>query len=137
MAVRFEHDLRADGMESTQARARASRAEGRLAEAPAAILVCLSLENAERYPDGARAKAERETAVQGTSLAVENLLLAAHGEGLGACWLCSPLFCPELVVHELSLPEGWEPQALILLGTPESIPDAPNRRPVSDVLAFR
>jgi coenzyme F420-0:L-glutamate ligase/coenzyme F420-1:gamma-L-glutamate ligase len=137
MAERFEQDLRTDGMETTDAHARASRAEARLVEAPAAILVCLTLEEAQDYTDAVRARAEREMAVQSTALAVENLLLAAHAEGLGACWLCSPLFCPELVVHVLSLPTAWEPQALILLGTPENVPTAPNRRPVSDVLAWR
>jgi len=137
MAELFEHDLRADGMETTDAHARALRAEKRLVEAPAAILVCLTLEDAQQYPDAGRARAEREMAVQSTSLAVENLLLATHAEGLGACWLCSPLFCPELVAHELSLPEVWEPQALILLGPPEIVPAAPNRRPVSEVSAWR
>jgi coenzyme F420-0:L-glutamate ligase/coenzyme F420-1:gamma-L-glutamate ligase len=137
MTERFEQDLRADGMEATDAQARASRAEARLVQAPAAILVCLTLEDAQQYPDAARARAEREMAVQSTSLAVENLLLTARAEGLGTCWLCSPLFCPELVAHELSLPEAWEPQALVLLGTPESLPTARSRRAVSDVLAWR
>jgi F420 biosynthesis protein FbiB-like protein len=136
MAVRFEQDLRADGMQPAEARARASRAEGRLAEAPAAILVCVSPEDAQTYPDAVRAEAERMMAVQSTALAVENLLLTAHAEGLGGCWLCSPLFCPEIVRHELSLPEGWQPQAFVLLGTPENIPSAPSRRPVSDLLAY-
>ncbi len=136
MAERFERDLCADGMEPAEARGRATRAQARLVEAPAAILVCLTLENAQHYPDQSRADAEREMAVQGTALAVENLLLSAQAEGFGACWMCSPLFCPELVKQELELPSAWEPQALVLLGAPEKAPPAPDRRPLGDVVLW-
>jgi len=40
------------------------------------------------------AQAERIMATQSVALAVQNLLLAAHDRGLGACWMCAPLFCP-------------------------------------------
>ncbi|MEZ4580208.1 MAG: nitroreductase family protein [Caldilineaceae bacterium] len=43
----------------------------------------------------------------------QNLLLAAHAHGLGACWMCAPLFVPDLVRTVLDLPPAWEPQALI------------------------
>ena len=57
-------------------------------------------------------------AVQSVALACQNLLLAAHAHGLGACWMCAPLFVPELVRDTLDLPQTWEPQALITLGYP-------------------
>jgi F420 biosynthesis protein FbiB-like protein len=72
----------------------------------------------DRYPDPERSAAERLMAVQSTALAVQNLLLAAHAEGLGACWMCAPLFCPDVVSAQLNLPEDWEPQALITIGYP-------------------
>jgi hypothetical protein len=57
-------------------------------------------------------------AVQSTAMAVQNLLLAAHAEGLGACWMCAPLFCPEVVRSVLAFPAYWQPQGLITLGWP-------------------
>ena len=57
-------------------------------------------------------------AAQSTALALGNLLLAAHHEGLAACWMCAPLFAPDIVRDVLDLPADWEPQALITLGYP-------------------
>jgi coenzyme F420-0:L-glutamate ligase/coenzyme F420-1:gamma-L-glutamate ligase len=51
-------------------------------------------------------------------MAGQNLLLAAHEAGLGACWMCAPLFCPDVVGSALDLPEDWQPQALVTLGYP-------------------
>jgi F420 biosynthesis protein FbiB-like protein len=72
----------------------------------------------DRYPDEKRSRNEYLMAVQSTAMAVQNLLLAAHAEGLGACWMCAPLFCPDVVSAELDLPADWQPQALITLGYP-------------------
>lgn len=137
MATRFQADLQGDGMPEGDALTRTTRAQARLNEAPAAILVCLTMQEAQIYPDAQRAAAEHAMAVQSTALAVENLLLTAHQAGLGACWLCSPLFCPEIVVREMDLPPEWEPQAFILLGIPERSPSAPERRPLADILVWR
>jgi len=57
-------------------------------------------------------------AVQSVALAAQNLLLMAHAEGLGACWVCAPLFCPDVVRDVLSLPADWEAQGLITMGYP-------------------
>jgi nitroreductase len=81
-------------------------------------LVCLTLEDMDRYPDERRTRAEYLMAVQGAAMAGENLLLAAHAAGLGASWLCAPLFAPEVARAALDLPAAWEPQALVLLGWP-------------------
>ena len=70
----------------------------------------------DQYPDDRRQQAERVMAVQSVALAAQNLLLAAHAEGLGACWMCAPLFCPDVVRDALALPEDWEAQALIHAG---------------------
>jgi nitroreductase len=57
-------------------------------------------------------------AIQSVSMAVQNLLLMAHASGLGACWMCAPLFCQDTVRQALSLPDDWEAQALITIGVP-------------------
>jgi coenzyme F420-0:L-glutamate ligase/coenzyme F420-1:gamma-L-glutamate ligase len=50
------------------------------------------------------------------ALAGRNLLLMAHAEGPGACWMCAPLFCPEVVQRALNLPADYEPLGLTTLG---------------------
>ncbi len=57
-------------------------------------------------------------AVQSVAMAAQNLWLLAHAEGLGACWLCAPLFVPELVREILDLPADWQAQGLMTLGWP-------------------
>ena len=76
-------------------------------------------------------------AVQSVAMAVQNLLLAAHAEGLGACWMCAPLFCAEIVCRALDLPADWEPQALITLGYPGIGGKPAARRPVSELILAR
>jgi nitroreductase len=75
-------------------------------------------------------------AVQGTAMAVQNLLLAAHVAGLGACWMGAPLFCPDTVGETLDLPADWEPQALITLGWPAETRQK-DRFPLSTRLIYR
>ena len=93
-----------------------ARSHARITGAPAVILVCLTLEEADTYPDAARRGAEFLMAVQGTAMATQNLLLGAHAEGLAACWMCAPLFCPDVVRATLDVPAHWQPQGLITLG---------------------
>ena len=57
-------------------------------------------------------------ATQSVAMAVQNLVLTAHALGLGACWMCAPLFVPETVRDILKLDAAWEPQALITVGYP-------------------
>jgi F420 biosynthesis protein FbiB-like protein len=90
----------------------------RIAGAPALIVACLSMADMDTYPDDRRAAAERVMGIQSVALACQNLLLSAHAAGLGACWLCAPLFVPDIVRTTLALPDAWEPQALLTLGWP-------------------
>ena len=68
-------------------------------------------------------------------MAAQNLLLLAHAEGLGACWLCAPLFVPQLVVQTLGLPADWEPLGLITLGWPAET-KAKTRQPLESKVVF-
>lgn len=111
-----------------------ARSHARIVGAPVVIAVCLTLADMDRYPDPARAGAERVMAAQSVAMAVQNLLLAATADGLGACWMCAPLFCPEVVRGALDLPGDWEPQALVTLGHPASAGKPASRRPLSDVV---
>jgi nitroreductase len=76
------------------------------------------MEDMDTYSDSKRADAERIMAVQSVAMSVQNLLLAAYDEGLGACWMCAPLFCPDVVRAALNLDDALQPQALVTLGHP-------------------
>ena len=86
------------------------------------------------YADAARAHAEFLMAVQSTAMAAQNLMLAAHSEGLGSCWMCAPLFCPEVVRTTLDLPQQWQPQALVTMGFPAGAGNRRPRKPLNDVV---
>ena len=75
-------------------------------------------------------------AAQSTALAAQNLLLAAHDAGLGACWMCAPLFCPDVVSTQLDLPADWEPQALLTLGYPDEQKQS-TRQPLETRVVWR
>jgi F420 biosynthesis protein FbiB-like protein len=116
MGKRLAADRGRDG-DATDAIARdVARSHARITDAPLVILVCLTLEEADAYPDAARGQAEFLMAVQSTAMATQNLLLGAHAEGLAACWMCAPLFCPDVVRATLDVPARWQPQGLITLG---------------------
>jgi coenzyme F420-0:L-glutamate ligase / coenzyme F420-1:gamma-L-glutamate ligase len=108
------------------------RSVSRFSSAPALIVACLSMENMDQYPDAERQRAERDLAVQSLGAAVQTLLLAAHAEGLGACWYCAPSFCKPVVRKALDIPAEVEPQALITVGYPDEKPQAPPRKPLGD-----
>jgi F420 biosynthesis protein FbiB-like protein len=118
MGARLQADRLADGDPPEAVARDVARSRARLTGAPWVVVACLSMADMDRYPDARRAQAERTMASQSTALALQNLLLAAHALGLGSCWLCAPLFCPDTVQATLGLPADWEPQALVTLGWP-------------------
>jgi coenzyme F420-0:L-glutamate ligase / coenzyme F420-1:gamma-L-glutamate ligase len=118
MGERLAADRSRDGDLSDAIARDVSRSHARITGAPVVILVCLTLEEADVYPDETRSRAEFLMAVQSTAMATQNLLLAAHAEGLAACWMCAPLFCPDVVRASLDVPPAWQPQGLITLGVP-------------------
>jgi len=131
MGEKLAADRGRDGDDAAAIAADVGRSHARITGAPVVVAVCLSLADMDRYPDPARAAAEHLMAVQSTAMAVQNLLLAATAEGLGACWMCAPLFCPEVVRGALDLPADWQPQALVTLGRPASAGKPATRRPLA------
>lgn len=100
----------------------------RFTQAPVLIIACLTMKNMHRYVDEFRKESERDLAMQSLGAAVQNLLLAAHVKGLGACWFSAPVFCKEIVRSLLKIPNNVEPQALITLGYPAEKPSVPSRK---------
>jgi F420 biosynthesis protein FbiB-like protein len=116
MGQRLREDLTADNVPPELIEKEAGRSYQRITAAPVLILICLTLADMDSYPDEKRTRNEWLMAVQSTAMAGQNLLLAAHQSGLSACWMCAPLFCPEVVKETLALPQDWEPQGLITMG---------------------
>jgi F420 biosynthesis protein FbiB-like protein len=137
MAERLRADRLADGAAPEAVEADVARSRDRMTQAPASVLVCMTMEAMDRYPDGRRAQAERLMAVQSVAMAGENLLLAAAAEGWGACWMCAPLFAMDEARRALDLPAEWEPQGLILLGPAAEQPAPRGRIGLKDVTAWR
>lgn len=119
MGERLRADRRRDGDSAEAVDADVARSRARIEGAPVVLVAALSMQDMDRYPDERRARAEHVMAVQATATAVQNLLLLAHARGLGTCWMCAPLFCPDTVRAALALPQDWEPQALVTLGIPD------------------
>jgi nitroreductase len=87
--------------------------------APVAVLICGRNDNSEAPFDCCRAG--------------QNLLLAAHAMGLGACWVGAPL--PWLnspgVAKEFGMPAGFECIVAVILGYSAEMPSGnPRARPV-------
>ncbi|MEI7470367.1 MAG: nitroreductase family protein, partial [Chloroflexota bacterium] len=97
---------------------------------------CLSMSEMDHYADAHRTNAERWMAAQAVACAIQNLLIEASALGLGACWMCAPLFCPDIVVSSLALPDDWEPQALITLGYAADTGRERGRKPLPEVVRY-
>jgi coenzyme F420-0:L-glutamate ligase / coenzyme F420-1:gamma-L-glutamate ligase len=136
MGQRLRRDRTADGDDPQAIEDDVAQSYARITEAPVVIVVCLDNRDMDRYPDDQRNTAEYLMAVQSTAMAVQNLLLAAHGEGLGACVMCAPLFCPGSVSDGLGLPSEWKAQMLVTIGTPANAGRTRPRLPLATVVRW-
>jgi len=136
MAERYKDDLINDDVLPETREAILKSSIDRFTSAPVLIIACLAMRNMNHYPDQLRQEAEYKIAVQSVAAAIQNLLLAAHAKGLGACWFCAPLFCREAVRSATGLPKDIEPQALIILGYPDEAPPTPPRLPLKDIVCY-
>jgi F420 biosynthesis protein FbiB-like protein len=136
MGARLRRDLAVDGMSDDLIEKDAARSFARITGAPVLVVLCLSMRDMDTYADDRRALNEYVMAAQSAAMAGQNLLLAAHEAGLGACWMCAPLFCPDVVVEALHLPDDWQPQALITLGYPAEAREK-NRHPLEMSVQWR
>ena len=104
-----------------------SLAPGIIGEPTAAIAICLDRERAVRL-GGAGSE---QFMWMDIGLATQNLLLAAHDLGLGACPVGS--FHHRGVAAFLDLPPDIELVLLLVLGYPAVKPSPPGRRPLREV----
>jgi F420 biosynthesis protein FbiB-like protein len=122
MSAEFAHDLESDGLPHEDIQKRITRSRERILAAPLVIIICLDMSEMDAYPDKKRRRAEFRMAMQSVASAGLQLLLAAHAEGLGGVWVCSPLFVQETIHNVMELPKNWEPQAMFFVGYPDELP---------------
>lgn len=136
MEGRFRADLEASGRSKATIARLIRRSRRLLTGAPWLIVVCLDRPALMPQPDERRRGVEHTLGVQSVAIAGAFLLLAAHAEGLGACWMSAPLFAAEEARSSLGLPASWEPHGLVLLGYPAEHPGPREGRPVGAVTVW-
>ena len=114
-----------------KALARASLGQYFIAEAPVVIVVCA---DQRRSGWGYGKRGVQLYCLQDTAAATQNLLLAAHALGLGACWVGA--FDEEEVATILQLPKGMRPVAIVPVGYPAESPPPRPRRSVHEITHF-
>ena len=69
-----------------------------------------------------------------TTIALQNIVIAAWTFGIGSCWIGS--FSEEKVKKLLEIPDKWKVVALLTLGYPEEQPKAKNKKPFEELFSF-
>jgi nitroreductase len=89
----------------------------------------------EDSPAHARMTAlEQEGAVISVAMAVQNLLLSAADQGLGACVMTGPLIAAESLERLLSVPDGWKILCMVGVGYPDESPGPIRKKTVEQVV---
>ncbi len=136
MGGRLKRERHQDGDDQKVIEKDADQSFTRLTQAGAIILLSLTMEDMDSYPDAPRNLHERHMAIQSVAMAGQNLLLGLEAEGLGACWMCAPLFAPEEVAACFDLPPAWEPQGLIIVGYPLKPAPKKSRKSPEEVIQW-
>jgi PPOX class probable F420-dependent enzyme len=132
MAVEWERNLAMDGQDAATVGIRLAKSYERMLGTPVLVILCLYLEELDRYPDAGRQAAEATMAVQSLGAAAQNMLLTAYSLGLDGGWMCAPLFCPEIVVGALDLDPALIPHALLTFGYAARDPVRRPRKPLDE-----
>jgi coenzyme F420-0:L-glutamate ligase/coenzyme F420-1:gamma-L-glutamate ligase len=133
MAEAWMSDLDEDGVAPQLRKNLFATSNKRFTSAPVVVVACITMADMKIYKDESRQKSERDLAVQSLGAAIQNVLLAAHAKGLGACWFCAPIFCKNVVREVLHFPQSFEPQALVTMGYPDEKPEASERKPFQEI----
>ncbi|MHB8732966.1 MAG: nitroreductase family protein, partial [bacterium] len=88
MGRRWRRDLERSGTPEASIKVELRFSTRRFSDAPVLVLVGYTMAEMDVYPDRARRSAEQVMAVQSAAAGIQNLLLAASANSLGACWCC-------------------------------------------------
>ncbi len=92
-----------------------------IASAPVQIIVCTEPEKTKRFY-GVHGE---KYSIQNGAAVIQNMLLAAHAQGLGSCWVGA--FEDEAIKRVLSIPDDVIIQGIVPLGYPDEKVPAPLR----------
>lgn len=124
-------DMTTEGAPQAEIDSRVERSLHRIHAAPVTILLCRDVTAIRKdEPE------EVTMAVQSVAVAGLQLMLAAHAEGLGANWICWPLYAQEVVRKALKLPDTWEPQGMIFLGYADGEPREKVLKPLEELVMY-
>lgn len=100
-----------------------------ISEAPVVMVLCANMHrSATIYHE----RGEKLFCIQDAACAGQNILLAAHAMGLGACWVGA--FDEEFLISNLKLPNYLKPVTIIPIGYPDETPPPPPRRDLEEVI---
>jgi coenzyme F420-0:L-glutamate ligase / coenzyme F420-1:gamma-L-glutamate ligase len=136
MGARWRADLSRDNLPADEIEREVQKSHRRLTGAPALVIGSLYLEPLDNYSDPARQQSETYMAAHSLGAALQNIMLAAHARGLASCWMCAPVFCPEVVRDALALPRELIPHALLTIGYPAKPPPASERPGVDQIVTL-
>ena len=136
MAEELTRARNADQDDPAEIQRDVERSIERISQSPVLMVLCLTMEEMDRYPDADRNQAEYLMAVQSVAMAGQNLMLSAYAEGLGTCWACAPLFSPDGVRKVLDMEPAWIPQGMILLGYPKTPGRESDRKQMEEVVRW-
>jgi len=69
-----------------------------------------------------------------TTIALQNMVLAAWSMGVGSCWIGD--FKEEEVKDLLGIPEDWKVVCLVSFGYPAETPQAPWRKSLDEIVSY-
>ena len=69
--------------------------------------------------------------------AIQNMLLAIHAKGLGACWMNDPVVSQQNICDILAVPDDWQLISVIPVGKSAYAPHPKPLKNIDDVLSIR
>ena len=114
--------------ETKQKLVEAAHGQAFIGTAPVVIVVCA---DPKRTTPKYGERGMNLYCIQDTAAAVENILLTAAHNGLGACWIGA--FDESMAAEAVGLPEEVRPVAMIPVGHPAQSPEPRPRRKLSEV----
>lgn len=102
-----------------------------MSKAPIIVVICAEPVKVERYYG---LRGEKLYSIQNCAAAAENMLLAAHSFGLGACWVGA--FDEEKIASILGVRDNARPQICIAIGYPDETPPEHVKLPLEIVFYF-
>jgi len=101
-----------------------------IAQAPLVVVGCTDEKISWRYAE----RGKNLYSICDVSASIQNMMLLAHEEGLGTCWVGA--FDEKEVSKILNLPENLHPIAIIPVGYPAEKPSPPPRFSKQEAIEF-